>query len=190
MMTQTRREFIFEKYLVDLSCSIKTIFSRKTITEPTFDILDTEKTTANKMIALKEKQRLMKTGEIWQYALGNYKDFTNLKTGHVTGLDILSDERKIAIELKNRTNTDNSSSKLSNLNKLAAFKEKNSEYTCIYANINADTEEKTIRGLDCFITHNGVIIRHMVGKPFLEFMLGEDTDKIIEFIKTEIDKYM
>ena len=50
--------------------------------------------------------------------------------------------KKIAIELKNRTNTDNASSKKSNLDKLANFKKNNPEYICIYANINADTEKK------------------------------------------------
>jgi hypothetical protein len=63
----------------------------------------------------------MKIGEIWQEVLGSYKDYLNLKTGHSSGLDILSHTNKVAIELKNRTNTDNSSSKKSNLDKLAIF---------------------------------------------------------------------
>jgi len=71
---------------------------------------------------LKEKQRQMKIGEIWQEVLGNYNGCINLKIGHETGLDIISHTRKFAIELKNRTNTDNSSSKKSNLDKLAIFK--------------------------------------------------------------------
>lgn len=95
---------------------------------------------------MKEKQRQMKVGEIWQEVLGNYKGYVNLKTGHETGLDILSVNKKIAIELKNRTNTDNASSKKSNLDKLAKFKQANPDYVCIYANINADTKKKTIEG--------------------------------------------
>jgi hypothetical protein len=71
--------------------------------------------------------------------LGSYDGFINLKVGHETGLDILSHTKKIAIELKNRTNTDNSSSKKSNLDKLAKFKKNNPTYICIYANINAKT---------------------------------------------------
>jgi hypothetical protein len=77
----------------------------------------------------------MKIGEIWQEVLGNYQGYTNLKVGHETGLDILSDSKKVIIELKNRTNTDNSSSKKSNLDKLAKFKKNNPEYTCIYERI-------------------------------------------------------
>jgi hypothetical protein len=138
---------------------------------------------------LKEKQRQMKVGEIWQEVLGSYNGFINLKIGHETGLDILSHTKKIAIELKNRTNTDNASSKKSNLDKLANFKKNNPEYLCIYANINADTETKTLNGRIKKILHNGVELEHQIGYEFLKFMLGDDTEIIIEFIKNTIDKY-
>lgn len=87
----------------------------------------------------------MKIGEIWQEVLGNYKDFINLKIGHESGLDIISHKNKFIIELKNRTNTDNYSSKKANLDKLARFKKNNPEYKCIYGNINHNTENKTIK---------------------------------------------
>jgi hypothetical protein len=112
-----------------------------------------------------------------------------LKVGHETGLDILSDSKKVIIELKNRTNTDNSSSKKSNLDKLAKFKKNNPEYTCIYANINADTEKKTMHGYVNTIIHDGVEIRHHVGYDFLVFILENHTDTIIRFVKHTIDKY-
>lgn len=64
----------------------------------------------------------MKIGEIWQEIIGQYDTFTNLGRGHHTGLDILSNKRKIIIELKNRTNTDNASAKKSNLDKLVSLK--------------------------------------------------------------------
>ena len=131
----------------------------------------------------------MKVGEIWQEIIGNYDEFINLKIGHETGLYILSNTRKLAIELKNRTNTDNASSKKSNLDKLSKFKKENPEYTCIYANINADTEKKTLQGSNKKITHNGVEIEHQVGCQFLTFIFGEKTEEIIEFVKNTIDKY-
>ncbi len=143
----------------------------------------------NKVIALKEKQRQMKVGEIWQEVLGNYKEYVNLKIGHETGLDILSSSKKIAIELKNRTNTDNASSKKSNFDKLAKFKLANPDYVCIYANINADTKKKTIQGSIKKLIHNGVEIEHQIGYEFLKFILGDDTEYIIEFVKNTIDKY-
>lgn len=156
----------------------------------TYDILDTDKTIDFKLISLKEKQRQMKIGIIWQEVLGNYDGFINLKTGHESGLDILSHSKKIAIELKNRTNTDNSSSKKYNFDKLADFKKKNPEYTCIYANINANTEKKTLKGMKKIIVHNGVKMQHQVGYIFLKYILGSDVDIIINFVKNTIDKHI
>jgi len=132
----------------------------------------------------------MKIGEIWQEVLGNYDGYINLKTGHESGLDILSHIKKVAIELKNRTNTDNASSKKSNFDKLANFKKKNPEYTCIYANINADTEKKTLKGMIKNIKHNDIEIQHQVGYVFLKFILEDDIDIIIDFVKNTINKYI
>ena len=176
-------------YFELLNKIIHNILSRHENDTLTYDILDTEKSKINKLLVLKEKQRQMKVGEIWQEVLGNYNGFVNLKIGHETGLDILSDTKKIAIELKNRTNTDNASSKKSNFDKLAKFKKNNPEYLCIYANINADTEKKTLQGSIKKILHNGFEIEHQIGYEFLNFILGSDTESIIEFVKNAIDKY-
>lgn len=135
-------EFILSKYYEKIEIIIKDILLRPEKDVLTYDILDTEKSKISKLLSLKEKQRQMKVGEIWQEIIGNYDGFINLKNGHKTGLDILSNKRKLAIELKNRTNTDNASSKKSNLDKLYKFKQENPEYICIYANINADTKKK------------------------------------------------
>jgi hypothetical protein len=132
----------------------------------------------------------MRIGEIWQEVLGNYDGYQNLKVGHETGLDIISHTKRVAIELKNRTNTDNASSKKSNFDKLAKFKRTHPDYKCIYANINDDTETKTINGFCKTIIHDGVEIEHRVGLPFLQFVLEDDTHAIIEFVKNEIDKYL
>ena len=177
------------EYFELLENNIKNILLRPENDVLTYDILDTNKLKTNKLLALKEKQRHMKVGEIWQEALGSYNGFINLKIGHETGLDILSYTKKIAIELKNRTNTDNASSKKSNLDKLANFKKNNPDYVCIYANINADTEKKTLNGCIKKILHNGVELEHQIGCEFLKFMLRDDTEIIIEFIKHTIDKY-
>jgi|UniRef100_A0A6C0I9T3 hypothetical protein len=182
-------KFCLRKYYELLDNSVHNILSREEKYVLTYDILDTEKLKTNKLIALKERQRQMKIGEIWQEVLGNYKGCINLKTGHETGLDILSHNRKFAIELKNRTNTDNASSKKSNLDKLAKFKLANPEYVCIYANINADTEKKTLKGSITKLLHNNVEIEHQIGYKFIKFILGDDTDAIIDFVKITIDKY-
>jgi hypothetical protein len=181
--------FSLSNYLETLEHTIRKIITRHENDVLTYDILDTEKTKQNKLLVLKEKQRQMKVGEIWQEVLGSYDGFINLKIGHETGLDIISHTKKIAIELKNRTNTDNSSSKKSNLDKLANFKKNNPTYICIYANINADTEKKTLSGTTKKILHNGQELEHHIGYDFLKFVLDNNTDEIIQFVKNTIDKY-
>ena len=182
-------EFCLSKYFELLDISIHNILLRPENDVLTYDILDTEKSKTNKLLVLKEKQRQMKVGEIWQEVLGSYNGCVNLKIGHETGLDILSHTKKFAIELKNRTNTDNASSRKSNLDKLAKFKKTNPDYVCIYANINADTEKKTLQGSIKKILHNGLELEHQIGYEFLKFILGDDTDVIVDFVKNTIDKY-
>jgi hypothetical protein len=184
-----QNECILNDYFELLDNSIKTILLRRENDTLTYDILDTEKSRKNKLLALKEKQRQMKVGEIWQEVIGNYNGFVNLKIGHETGLDILSHTKKIAIELKNRTNTDNASSKKSNIDKLVVFKKCHPEYKCIYANINDATEEKTMKGSVKKILHNNVEIEHQIGYEFLTFIFGTNTNDIIDFVKNTIDKY-
>ena len=181
--------FNLTKYFELLDMNIKNILSRDENDILTYDILDTDKSKTNKLLALKERQRQMKVGKIWQEVLGNYNECINLKIGDKSGLDILCHTKKFAIELKNRTNTDNASSKKSNLDKLAKFKKKNPEYICIYANINDYTEKKTLEGYIKKISHNGVELYHYVGYKFLKFILENNTDLIIDFVKNTIDKY-
>lgn len=72
--------FSLSKYFEVLENNIQTILLRPENDNLTYDILDTEKSKINKLLALKEKKRQMKVGEIWQEVLGNYNEFTNLKT--------------------------------------------------------------------------------------------------------------
>jgi hypothetical protein len=123
-MTEKLANFNKDGYMEFIGESISKIMLKPSKDIITYDILDSHKSKKYKLIALKEKQRQMKVGEIWQIVLGNYKDFRDLKVGDKTGLDIINDERKIIIELKNRTNTDNSASKKTNLDKLAKFKKR------------------------------------------------------------------
>jgi hypothetical protein len=181
-------KFNLEKYFNTIENIITNILSRPVSNKLTYDIMDTEKLKITKMIVLKEKQRQMKIGEIMQIMLGNYDKFINLGNGHETGLDIISKERKIIIELKNRTNTDNASSKKSNLDKLAKFKSKNPDYTCIYGCINDDTENKTKNGKIESIQHNSIELKIYTGNKLLELILGDNMDKIINYVKELIDK--
>jgi hypothetical protein len=178
--------FDFNTYLQNLKTCIEATLSRPSKENITYDILDTETNKTNKLIALKNTQKNMKIGEIWQCALGNYDTFENLKKGHTTGLDILSKERKIIAEIKNRTTSDNASSKKTNLSKLAKHKRDNPDYICIYGYVNEDTERATIEGNSKTIIHEGMEIKEYTGMELLRFILGEHTDAIIEFIKKTI----
>ena len=155
-------EFNLDKYFEDMKINIRDIVTRERNNQVTYDILDTEKSVRLKLVALYEKQRVMQVGEIWQVAVGNYKDCINLKQGSESGLDVISHPRKFAIEIKNRTNTDNASSRKSNFGKLAAFKKKNNDYECIYACINDATMVKTTLGKIETIKHEGVEIKRYV----------------------------
>ena len=178
-----------QKYFETIETKIRDILSRNTNETLTYDILDTENKKNDKLIALRVKQHQMKIGEIWQTVLGNYDGYIDLGVGHETGLDILSHSKKIIIELKNRTNTDNSSSRKANLDKLAKFKIEHPDYTSIYANINADDEKKTMLGKIQIIQHNGVEIQHQIGYEFLKNILEDNVDEIIYFVRDIIDKY-
>jgi hypothetical protein len=179
---------MLDEYYKKIHPKIKEILLRPSKNELTYDIMDTKKQTQNKLIALKEKQRQMKIGNIMQVVLGEYDTFTNLGQGHKTGLDIISEKRKIIIELKNRTNTNNSSSLKCNLDKLSKFKIDNPEYMCIYGCVNDDTEDKTKTGMIETFYHNGVELHKYVGYKLLKFILGEDMDKIILYVQNLIDE--
>ena len=178
-----------ETYLELIENKIKTILNRPEKNDLTFDLLDTDKSMKNKMVILKEKQKSMKIGEIWQEVIGNYEGFTNLKIGHVSGLDIISVSKKVIIELKNRTNTDNHSSKKTNFDKLAKFKKENPEYLCIYATINADNKKKTVEGAIIKIIHNNEEIYQYTGYKFLKLIFEDNIEIILNFIRDTIDKY-
>ena len=60
----------------------------------------------------------------------------------------------------------------------------------IYANVNDNTEKKTLKGSKKVILHNNQEINVLVGIEFLKFILGDELHSVIEFVKTTIDKYV
>lgn len=181
-----------EHYFTTLRAKIHTILARKEKTDLSYDLLDTARQRKHKLIALQVKHRQMKVGEIWQAACGSFDGFADLKVGHASGLDGMNEERKIVYELKNRTNTDNASSKKSNLDKLARFKQEHPDFTCVYAYINDTTEDKTLTGSHTVVTHHGVVdvdVHHIVGMAFLQFIFGEHAHEVVEFVRNTIDAY-
>lgn len=168
-----------ERYFIKINNKIREIFRRTRRRRVPFDILDCGTNLKCMEICLLIKQIQMKYGEIWQYVLGNYRHFEDLKVGHETGLDIMSTFRKVIIELKNRYNTDNASSRKSNLDKLVEFKKKNKDYTVIYGIVN----DTTLEGKISDIIHNGEIIKKYTGMKLFQYILGYDAGCIINRVK-------
>ena len=176
--------FNIEEYLEKIRIKILYILNRKQNDIVPYDILDTDVDIEHLLIELRNKQRRMKYGEIWQMVIGEYYKFEDLKKGHITGLDILSSERKIIIELKNRYNTDNSSSLKTNLDKLSKFKLSNKDYTCIYGVIN----EKNNIGIKKTIFHKDIEIMYLSGNYLFDFIFQEHKDIILNNVKDYIKK--
>lgn len=183
-------KFDINAYKETMDRIISDIFLQPMSDVQAFDILDTEKSKKNKLIALKVKQYRMKVDRIWQSALGNYYSFIDLRVADKTGLDIVSRKRRIIVKVKNSTNTDSPSERKINFDKLSNYKEAHPEYTCIYGCINDDTEEKTVKGYNqLFRREDGIVIEFRAGRSFIDYILGSDADAIIDFIRDTIDKY-
>jgi len=102
----------------------------------------------------------------------------NLGVGHYTGLDVIDRAKKEIFEIKNRYNTDNSSSKKTNFDKLVKFKQENPEYDIIYAVVN---ELNT--GIQKNIEHNGHIIKYLSGDKLFDHVFGNNSQEIIRYVK-------
>lgn len=176
-----------QEYFDKILPLITAVLNRKSKTKDQilFDILDSEVEIEEMKIALKIKQKQMKYGEIWQIVIGNYKTMENLGVGHSTGLDIIDHTKKEIFELKNRHNTDNSSSRKANFDKLVKFKQENPEYDIIYAVIN---EKKILQsnkntGIQKNIEHNGHIIKYLSGDKLFDHVFEDNAQEIITYVK-------
>jgi hypothetical protein len=176
---------LMKEYLSKVRVGIQKILTRNERTELFHDILDSETDRKNAYQYLRIKQRQMKYGEIWQMVIGEYKDFTNLYVGHSSGLDVMSENRKIIMELKNRYNSDNQSSRKANHDKLVQFKSQNPEYQCVYGIINDKTPEGSIK----VVKHCDVDITYYSGNKLFEFLFGDDYNIIIPFVVENVREF-
>jgi hypothetical protein len=132
------------------------------------------------------KQIQMKIGNIWQIVIGNYCNFKDLGIGHHSGLDVKNKKRKIIMEIKNRYNTDNSSSKKTNLDKLVEYKKKHPDFECIYAVINDIKKD----GQRKIIIHNNIEIIYCSGMILLNYIFENDTKIILNILQNIINSYL
>ena len=182
--------FDYEQYQKNLSKYIKDLHENlKSDVNTSFDIFESDQHLKDRKLCTITNQRQQLRGHIIQEAIGSYNKFENLNQGHPSGLDVISTERKIIMEIKNRTNTDNSSSRKTNLDKLAKYKLEHPEYMCVYGTVNPDTKSEFFSKTHKIIDHNGIKIYHYIGKELMELVFGDRFLEIIEFIKNELIKY-
>lgn len=110
-----------EIYLSIVEEKISDLLSSKRNKNVSNDILvDIPKTFLRTSLRIKQIQ--MNIGRIWEILIGNYKDYIDVSRDVMYSFDILNPTLKLAIELKNRHNTDNSSSRTYKYKCLAQFK--------------------------------------------------------------------
>lgn len=126
----------------------------------------------------------IKIGMIWQCLMGAAHGIQNLGCGHHSSLDLLvhKSNKKYIIELKNSYNTDNSSSRKHNFEKLHSFISSNKGYIGIYAIINC----KTKTGIDKIIKYKGYNIRLLSGMKLLKFIFGNESEIVLTQYKNAI----
>ena len=130
------------------------------------DIILTELFEKEISIANKLKIIQMRLGKIYE-ELAKLNSWTKVEK-----IDLIDINRKFAVELKSSTQTDNSSSRERNFQKLLEFKEKCPEYELFYLCINHTTKECQNKLLD-----NGITF--LTGKHALEFLYGENYNEVI-----------
>ena len=184
--TEIIKHFTIEEYIKIINMKIEEYLKKSKYND---DILEDElldnfiKNNSEGMkFSKKLKQLQMNAGNIWQIVIGNYDTFEDLHTSHSSGCDVKSNTRKIIIELKNRYNTDNYSSKKTNLDKLAKYKHDNPEWTCIYGIIN----DKTKEGKSEIIKHNDFEITYLSGQTLMNFIFGKHKDFICSSVKKQM----
>jgi hypothetical protein len=176
-----------QEYYAIIDPLICSVMNRKVREAITYDILDSDVDLLAMQAVLRVKQRQMKYGEIWQIIIGNYSHFENgnyyhfenLGVGHITGLDVISRDKKVIFEIKNRYNTDNASSRKANYDKLVKFKKEHLDYDIVYGVIN----EKGKIGIQKNIEYDGQIIKYLSGDKLFDYVFGENATLIIAHVK-------
>lgn len=151
------------------------------------DILDDNSDETREQIRVERsrKQRTMKYGEIWQCSIGEWPGYEDLGQGHPSGCDIRKIDNSEIIEVKNKYNTTNSSSREHLEQKLSQYKRENPNCECMWGIINARPNERHLR---VNYTVNGFQITKLQGSEFLSHIFTyEDVDysgEIVSLLKS------
>ncbi|NDE15326.1 hypothetical protein EBZ80_10390 [bacterium] len=91
------------------------------------------------------------------------------------------------MEVKNATNTDNSSSRTAKLSLLAAHKRDHPDFTAVYGCIF--DHRKRDGSSDKWICHNGQWIRVLTGHALFRFLFGDEADVVRETVEHAVRAY-
>ena len=100
----------------------------------------------------------------------------------VSGFDLICPRRKIALELKNADNTDNSSSRHRNINKLLEFRKLNPDYQLFYLCIN----NRTTKDDQCYCGENGITFA--TGEHARRILYGDYAQEVVNIIRFVVSK--
>jgi len=119
-------------------------------------------------------------GKVWEILCLHVNGVKKNKNG----LDLEDDIRKTIIEVKNRYNTDNSSSRANKFQQLRnacyqKLKEKNEYYTAIYGICNPKDKSE-----EYYKDYNGFKIKYLSGDKFFSFVFGNNYNLIIQLAIT------
>jgi hypothetical protein len=148
--------------------------------------IDSEEQKKALKIAHEVRQCQQKEGRINEIVLGNVYGWEELRVGSPSGLDIRRCDGKYFVELKNKHNTMNSSSRKAVIEKLVKWSAKNPETTCILGIVNP----KNGKGYQKEIQQDGECIKELGGEELFKLVFGKHYATYIEIAKKVVsDNY-
>jgi hypothetical protein len=119
---------------------------------------------------IKDKQINNKIGELHEHIISESKYWKKCKNSNNThiklcGVDVYKEDESVFIEIKNKYNTLNSSSKKETINKLTKIKQTYPEALCVIGIINGTDHIKQIKNTDVF---------EYSGKELYKLVYGND----------------
>jgi Eco47II restriction endonuclease len=127
-----------------------------------------------------ERAWTMAWGNFHQSLMGSFPDWINYKTGHETGCDIGRGDNTCVAEIKNNTNTMNSSSKESVFKKLK--KQRDLGKRALLVVINGDIKKSVIDGIEQISGRQ--FYEELSGRPTFRDDLLETTNETFKHYKT------
>jgi len=150
-------------------------------------------------IADEAKRQIQKTltnalGDFHQTILGSVNGWTNLRTGHSTGLDLMKDDKTVFAEIKNKFNTLTGARQDSVFNLLQDTANKNPKATCYLVHIIRDKKqpydkEWVFKARKKRYAHARV--RLISGDKFYNLVAGDGSlSQLLEVLPTVINSHL